>query len=121
VALRRAHPLLRHGTPTVIGTAPLTLLITAIGTDGGPDAALLLALNPADAPADVALPAEHLDAWVRHLDTADPDLLLEGVPLPEGVGAFTLRERSVVLLGSPRPPAASPGRAAGRGRRAPAG
>jgi hypothetical protein len=89
----------------VVGTAPLTLLITATGTDGGPDAALLLALNPADAPADVALPAEQPDAWVRHLDTADPELLSEGVPLPNGVGAFTLRGRSVVLLGLPRSPA----------------
>jgi glycogen operon protein len=105
VSLRRAHPLLRHGTPAVVGSAPLALLITATGTDDGPDAALLLALNPADGPADVALPAAQPFEWVRHLDTADPDLISEGVPLPEGAGAFTLGGRSVVLLALPRPPA----------------
>ena len=69
IALRWAHPLLRHGSPAVVGTAPLTLLITADAHEG-PDAALLLALNPTDAPATVHLPADQPHGWIRYLDSA---------------------------------------------------
>jgi glycogen operon protein len=100
IALRRAHPLLRYGSPSVVGTAPLTLLITAEGAPHGPDDALLLALNPTDAPALVHLPAELPDRWILHLDSADAD---PGRSEPIGQDARTieLRGRSVVLLGLP--------------------
>ena len=99
VALRRAHPLLRHGSPTVIGTAPLTLLITG---EAGPDAALLLALNPTDAPTTVHLPADQPPGWIRYLDSADPyPHGPAGQPLASTVTTLELGARSVILLGLP--------------------
>ncbi|HTI29057.1 MAG TPA: glycogen debranching protein GlgX [Methylomirabilota bacterium] len=102
IALRRAHPLLRHGSPSVVGTAPLTLLITADGGGAGPDTALLLALNPTDVPALVHPPAELPHRWVRYLDSADadPGALAGNAVRPEG-RTIELGGRSVVLLGLP--------------------
>jgi glycogen operon protein len=105
VVLRREHPLLRHGTPIVIGTVPLTLLITADGAEGGPDAALLLALNPTDAAATVHLPAERPLRWVRYLDSANPGALLPaGEVLEPADTTLEMRARSVVLLAIPAEP-----------------
>jgi pullulanase/glycogen debranching enzyme len=102
VALRRAHPLLRHGTPTVVATAPLTLLITADGSDSGPDVALLLALNPTDAPATIHLPAEQPRRWVRYLDSVNPGPLPSAGKLLDPADAtLDLGARGVVLLGLP--------------------
>ncbi len=99
VALRAAHPLLRHGSATVIGTAPLTLLLTA------DDEALLLALNPTDAPATVHLPAELPGGWMQHLDSANSDPPIPGGhTLAAGATTVDLGARSVVLLGRPSPP-----------------
>jgi glycogen operon protein len=105
VALRRTHPLLRHGTPAVVGTAPLTLLITADGAHSGPDAALLLALNPTDTPATIHLPAEQPRHWVRYLDSVDPGQPpTAGKPLDPADATLELRARGVVLLGLPAGP-----------------
>ena len=101
-ALRRAHPLLRHGSPTVVGTAPLTILISPDGPTAGPDAMLLLALNPTDAPATVHLPAELPSRWILHLDSADHERApADGRPLDPGATELELPARSVVLLGLP--------------------
>jgi glycogen operon protein len=100
IALRQAHPLLRHGSPSVVGTAPLTLLITAEDAPHGPDAALLLALNPTDAPALVHLPAELPGRWILHLDSADTGPG-RSEPMAQDARTIELRGRSVVLLGLP--------------------
>ena len=99
IALRRAHPLLRHGTPSLVATAPPTLLITPVGVDDGPDAALVLALNPTDAMAIAHLPLEQPGGWIRYLDSADPGP--PGRPPATEEATFELRARSVVLLGRP--------------------
>jgi isoamylase len=101
IALRRTHPLLRHGTPTLVATTPPTLLISPAGTNDGPDAALVLALNPADAPAVAHLPVEQPGGWIRYLDSADPGPQPGRQPRIEGA-TFELRGRSVVLLALPR-------------------
>ena len=102
ISLRAAHPLLRHGSASVVGTAPLTVLITPEGQPEGPDAALLLALNPTDDPATVELPVDQPYRWVRYLDSADASPPPEtGEPLPDGDATFELRGRSVALLGLP--------------------
>jgi isoamylase len=105
LALRHAHPLLRHGTSTVVGVAPLALQIGPEHGDDGPDAALLLALNPSDGPAAAHLPADEPGGWAVLLDTADPE------PLPPGgrtlaiaEETYELRARSVVLLARPASP-----------------
>jgi pullulanase/glycogen debranching enzyme len=105
ISLRAAHPLLRHGSASVVGTAPLTVLISPDGPQEGPDAALLLALNPADAPAVVPLPADQPRRWVRYLDSADAVPLAEnGAPLPDADATLELGGRSVALLGIPLAP-----------------
>jgi isoamylase len=105
IALRSAHPLLRHGSPTVVGTAPLTLLITPDGSADGADAALLLALNPTDAPAVAHLPADQPPGWVQYLDSADADPPTpRGRPLAADATTASLPPRSVVLLGRPASP-----------------
>jgi isoamylase len=102
VAIRVAHPLLRDGTASVVGIAPLTVLIAPSGLNDGPDAALLLALNPTDVPVVIQLPAEQPRRWVRYLDSADADPPQPaGHPLPEAGAGFELRGRSVALLGIP--------------------
>ncbi|MEX2137556.1 MAG: glycogen debranching protein GlgX [Chloroflexota bacterium] len=105
VAVRQAHPLLRHGAASVVGTMPLTLLITSDGPQEGPDAALLLALNPTDAPSVVHLPAEEPGGWIRYLDSADPEPTPPaGRPLRPEPATLALPGRSVILLGrSPKP------------------
>jgi pullulanase/glycogen debranching enzyme len=119
ISLRAAHPLLRHGSASMVGTAPLTVLITPEGASEGPDVALLLALNPTDDPATVSLPAGQPRRWVRYLDSADAGPPLEiGEPLPDGDATFELRGRSVVLLGLPAGPGASPPSGGGRGPQA---
>jgi isoamylase len=102
ISLRRAHPLLRRGVVSAAGTDPLTLLITPTDPADGPDGALLLALNPTDAPAVVHLPADHLGDWIIYVDSADPE------PIPPGgralrdlTGPLPLPGRSLVLLGRP--------------------
>jgi len=101
IALRRAHPLLRHGLVSVVASSPLTLLITPDSQPDEGDAALLLALNPSEEDAVVRPPAAHPDDWVMYLDSAEsaPAPPLER-PLPNG--AIPLRGRSVVLLGRRR-------------------
>ena len=102
IALREAHPLLRHGTPSIVGTAPLTLLISAEGSPQGPDAALVLALNPTDAPAAVHLPAELPGGWIRYLDSADaepPPSAGEAIQVDQRT--IDIRGQSIVLLGLP--------------------
>jgi glycogen operon protein len=102
VALRVAHPLLQHGSPTVVANAPLTLLIRRNGAGVGPDAALLLALNPTDAPASVHLPAQLPGPWIRYLDSADPaPVRTEGVAVEPDRRTIHIRGRSVLLLGLP--------------------
>ena len=102
VALRAAHPLLRHGSPAVVATAPLTLLVTHDPAGAGPDAALLLALNPTDAPAMIHLPAELPGRWIGYLDSADPDPAPPaGHPVQPDERTVELRGRSVMLLGLP--------------------
>ncbi|MEO8639210.1 MAG: glycogen debranching protein GlgX [Chloroflexota bacterium] len=102
LSLRAAHPLLRHGTASVVDTAPLTMLILPSGPREGPDDALLLALNPTDVTAVVHLPADHPRRWILHLDPADPEpLMLAGRPMPPDDATFELRGRSVALLGLP--------------------
>jgi pullulanase/glycogen debranching enzyme len=99
IALRRAHPLLRHGTRSLVATAPPTLFITPAGVDDGPDAALVLALNPTDAMAIAHLPLEQPGGWIRYLDSADPGPPGRAPATEEAT--FELRGRSVVLLGRP--------------------
>jgi isoamylase len=102
LALRVAHPLLRHGVASFVGTAPLTVLISPDSPCDGPDAALLLALNPTDAPSVVNLPAGEPGDWIRYLDSGDPEPTVpEGRPLRDVTGLLTLPGRSVVLLGRP--------------------
>jgi isoamylase len=102
ISLRAAHPLLRHGSASVVGTAPLAVLITPAGPQEGPDAALLLALNPTDASAALHLPADQPRRWVRYLDSADAAPSPEdGEPMPDEDATFELRGRSVALLGVP--------------------
>jgi isoamylase len=105
IALRRAHPLLRHGAPEVVSPAPLCLLLRPDAADPGPDAALLLIFNPTDAEAAAALPDLGPPGWIVYLDTADAEPPLPaGVPLDEAATAVTVRGRSVMLLGLPSPP-----------------
>ena len=99
IALRTAHPLLRSGTPAVVGEAPLTLLISGASDGPGPDAALLLALNPTDAPLPLQLPGDDPAAWVLHLDSAEPGV--PDTPRPLRGPTFAVSGRSVVLLGRP--------------------
>jgi pullulanase/glycogen debranching enzyme len=96
IALRRAHPLLRSGTPAVVGEAPLTLLISRTGDEAGPDVALLLALNPTDVTLTVSLPDDPA-AWVLHLDSAEAEVA--DTPRRVDRSAFEMSGRSVVLLG----------------------
>ena len=105
LALRVAHPLLRHGIASVLGTAPLTVLISPDGPPEGPDAALLLALNPTDAPSAIHLPATEPGDWIRHLDSADTEPMPPaGHPLRPDLATLAISGRSVILLGlSPRP------------------
>ncbi|MBA3688560.1 MAG: glycogen debranching protein GlgX [Chloroflexi bacterium] len=100
IALRSAHPLLRHGTTSIVGTAPLTLQILPSVAGEGPDDALLLAMNPTDAAVVVHLPAEQPRRWLRYLNSAEADpLAAAGESLPEAEATFELPGRSVVLLG----------------------
>jgi hypothetical protein len=86
----------------VVSSAPLALLITPQGTHEGPDAALLLALNPTDAATVLNLPAELPRGWVRYLDSAatkaTPDT---GEPLTDAAATVELTARGVALLGLP--------------------
>ena len=102
IALRRAHPLLRTGTPAVVGEAPLTLLIRRASDEPGPDAALLLALNPTDSSLPLHLPGDDPAAWILHLDSAEAEVA-EPAAHPGAVSGstFEMRGRSVVLLGRP--------------------
>jgi hypothetical protein len=99
--VRTGHPLLRHGTASVLGTAPLTVLVLPSGPGEGPDDALLLALNPTDDPLPVHLPADQPRRWIRFLDSASGVSAAPGEALPGGETSFELRGRSVVLLGLP--------------------
>ncbi len=98
VSLRLAHPLLRHGSPAVIADSPPSLLLQAGPGDAGPDAALLLALNPADAPAILPLPDDGAAGWLVLLDTADAVPPVANAPARAG---YQMRARSVVLLARP--------------------
>lgn len=105
IALRREHPLLRYGTPEVVSAVPLTLLLRPNAADRGPDATLLLILNPTDAETVAALPRQGPSGWIVYLDTADAE-----PPLPAGASSrghdteVTVRGRSLMLLGLPSPP-----------------
>ena len=100
VSLRRAHPLLRHGSRTTISDYPLTLLLQAESGDRGPDAALLLGLNRADAPAVVRPPDGGPGGWRVLLDSADPEPPVADAPhRSTNRGAtYEMRGRSVILL-----------------------
>jgi glycogen operon protein len=102
LSLRAAHPLLRHGLASVVSTEPLSVRIAPDGAQEGPDAALLLALNPTDAPAVLHLPDDLPRGWVRYLDSADPGPPSEdGEPLPPAATTLEVSPRSVALLGLP--------------------
>ena len=105
VALRRDHPLLRAGAAEVVGDAPVALVLRAEPGVGGPDAALLLALNPTDAAAQLRLPGDGEGGWVVLLDSSVPASNGD-VPTPAAVGTYEMDERSVVLLALPGEPAA---------------
>jgi glycogen operon protein len=105
ISVRLAHPLLRHGVASVAGSTPLTLLITPLDPVDGPDGALLLALNPGDAPAMVHLPADQPGGWMTYLDSGDPEPIPPGGrPLRDVTDLVPLPGRSVVLLGRPAKP-----------------
>ncbi|MEO8251191.1 MAG: glycogen debranching protein GlgX [Chloroflexota bacterium] len=107
VSLRRAHPLLRLARSAAFGEAPPALILRAEPGDPGPDAALLLALNPTDAPLSLGLPSDPAAGWTVLLDSADPDPPSEGPdwPVTNGV-SYEMRGRSVVLLARPAEPPA---------------
>ena len=100
IALRSAHPLLRHGSPEVTSEVPMGLLITADGADPGPDAALLLGLNRDDTPMTLPLPGDGPVGWVVLLDTSNAELPAPGDPdrSIEGATGYAMGGRSVVLL-----------------------
>jgi pullulanase/glycogen debranching enzyme len=102
VSLRHAHPLLRSGSLSVLEGPPLRLLLEANDPDPRPDAALLLALNPTDAPVIVEL-AGGLAGWQLLLDSAEAEpLSLDAPGPPLNVGAsYEMPGRSVVLLARP--------------------
>jgi isoamylase len=107
VTLRRDHPLLRTGTAEVVGEAPVALILRAEPGVGGPDAALLLALNPTDATAHLALPSDGDGAWVvLHDSSAATPRLAENNQPPAAIGTYEMGERSVVLLALAGEPAA---------------
>jgi len=107
-SLRQAHPLLRRGVASVAGIAPLTLLLTPEGLTAGPDDALLLALNPSDAPAVIHLPADQPGGWITYLDSTDPEPMPSGGrPLHDVTGLLPMPGRSVVLLGRSAKPGGS--------------
>ncbi len=97
VALRREHPLLLEGAWTVFEDRPLTLLQRAGDGQRGPDAALLLVLNPLDEPIGIRLPSDPGGGWQVLLDTVSPTPLAEGVPAQDSVGG-----RGLILLRLPR-------------------
>jgi isoamylase len=103
VSVRLAHPLLRDGSPAMISESPLSLLLQAEAGDPGPDAALLLALNPADAPATLRLPGDGPAGWLVLLDSADPEPpVADGPDRSTNEGAsYEMRGRSVILLARP--------------------
>ena len=102
VALRRDHPLLRHGRPMVVSELPLALLLTAETGEPGPDGALLMAMNQADAGALVKLPADRGGRWVVLLDTAKAGDAAIGPGRSETAGdSYELGPRSVALLALP--------------------
>jgi len=111
VALRRAHPLLRHGAASVVETAPLSLLIMPDSPTRGPDEALLLVLNPTEEPSFVHLPAELPGRWISYLDSADPQPARPaGRPVRPESATVDIAGRSVVLLGRSATPEGSPAR-----------
>ncbi|MDQ2853516.1 MAG: glycogen debranching protein GlgX [Chloroflexota bacterium] len=102
VGLRRDHPLLRHGRPIVLGELPLALLLTAEAGEAGPDGALLLAMNQADLPARLKLPAGGGGRWAVLLDTARDADAEAGPDRSELAGEeYELGSRSVALLALP--------------------
>ena len=107
IALRRAHPLLRHGRPEVTSEEPMGLLITADEADAGPDAALLLGLNRAEAPLILPLPNDGGAAWEVLLDTSEAESPAPGTPNRSTAGAtsYEMGGRSVVYLSRPAVPA----------------
>jgi glycogen operon protein len=106
ISLRKAHPLLRTGTPTVVGVAPLALLIGPESGAAGPDAELLLILHPADEEGVAHLPEGRPGRWVVLFDTADPEPPAPGGrALPAEQETYELRSRSVALLARPLEPA----------------
>jgi isoamylase len=97
IALRREHPLLLTGSWTVVADRPLTLFQRAERSQPGPDAELLLILNPADEPIGITLPTEVTGRWRLLLDSVSATPSTVGQPPPEQVGA-----RSLLLLSVPR-------------------
>jgi hypothetical protein len=85
------------------------VLITPEDPADGPDAALLLALNPSDEPAVVNLPADQPGGWIRYLASGDPEPTPpDGRRLRDVNGLVPLPGRSVVLLGRPAKAEGSP-------------
>jgi glycogen operon protein len=106
VALRRTHPLLRadrFAEPAAHDGELRSLHLAAEAEDPGPDAHLLLVLNPTDRRHALALPQVNAAAWQLVLDTADAALPddQDGTVHPPG-STYELRGRSVVLFALPR-------------------
>jgi glycogen operon protein len=107
VALRRTHPLLctdRFAKPAAHDGELLSLHLSANAEDPGPDAHLLLVLNPTDRRHALALPPVSADPWQLVLDTADAPVPPDGQAgtwHPPG-STYEMRGRSVVLFTSRR-------------------
>jgi len=102
IALRHAHPLLRHGKVRVVGEEPLCLLVEAAAGDPGPDSALLIVLNPGDAPVQAQLPPLDGTGWTVLLDSADPEARSESASRTATAAGYELPARSVMLLADRR-------------------
>jgi len=110
VALRRSHPLLRvdrFADPATTDLELVSLLLEAADTDPGPDARLLVVLNPTDQELRLTLPDG--GAWNLLLDTADPTPpAADAVRSRHETGTpYELRGRSVVLFALTREIAAA--------------
>jgi glycogen operon protein len=93
LALRREHPLLLEGAWVSVEDEPLTLLQRAGKDQPGPDAALLLVLNPHEGPVGIRLPGDPAGGWRVLVDTTSPTPPTADARAPEIVAG-----RGLVLL-----------------------
>ncbi|MEX0710313.1 MAG: glycogen debranching protein GlgX [Chloroflexota bacterium] len=107
VAVRRTHPLLRadrFAEPATHDGELLSQQLAAEAEDPGPDAHLLLVLNPTDERHAVALAQVSADPWQLVLDSADAAVPPDGQAgtwHPPG-STYELRGRSVAMFALPR-------------------